>query len=95
MADWCGEVSLPRREPTQEERIQTRMLAVLSVADLRRQYEAGLLLQKAADALAKTDEALSLECVTKRLEIDKALGILWDWREDIGVPMPKGSREIR
>jgi hypothetical protein len=82
-------MSLPAREPTQEERIQQRMLIVQTVPDLALLYETARMLSQMEDAWHWAgDEEHALGCYKQRLKIEKHLGILWDWREDIRVPRP-------
>jgi hypothetical protein len=82
-------MSLPAREPTQEERIRQRVLIVQTVPDLALLYETARMLGRLADAWHWAgDEEHAIECFSQRLKIEKHLGILWDWREDIRVPRP-------
>ena len=83
-------MSLPRREPTQEQRIQINLLAAQCDPTKSLLLEASRLLTKLEPLLLneREDSPASIEAYTLRLKIDRHLGILWDWREDIGVPRP-------
>jgi hypothetical protein len=87
-------MSLPAREPTQEERIRQRVLIVQTVPDLALLYETSRLLARMADDWHRAGDAQrSMACFEQRLKIEKHLGILWNWREDIRVPRPDETQQ--
>lgn len=83
-------MSLPKREMTQEERIAARRMAVLATPELRLMYDAARLLDEASRRFGEQgDVEMAVKCTAVRLHIDKHLGLLWNWREDIRMEPPE------